>query len=95
MSDESASTRRNRAHVSVALTEGAFRITYGKKVLTLFPAPDQPNAEAPADFVIRLDEILMWDPPHQDCEIAIEELQKIVEAIGDECDRRGLVVAFE
>jgi hypothetical protein len=86
--------RRGRTRLTVELTEGAFRVTSGKKTLAIFATPDQPGAENPADFVIRLDEILMWDMP-PDCEIEIEELQKIVEAIGDECDRRGLKVEFE
>jgi hypothetical protein len=93
MSSEGASARRAPLHV--ALTEGAFRVTSGRKILTIFPAPDLLGAEEPADFVVRLDEILMWDAPHQDCEVEIEDLQKIVEAIGEECERRGLVVAFE
>lgn len=93
MSGEGASPRRAPLHV--ALTEGAFRVTCGRKTLTIFPAPDLPGAEEPADFVVRLDEILMWDSPHQDCEVEIEDLQKIVEVIGEECERRGLVVAFE
>jgi len=95
MSSEGGSARRNRARLSVALTEGAFRVTYGKKVVTIFPTPDLLEAETPADFVIRLDEILTWDAPHQEIEIEIEELQKIVEAISDECDRMGLSVEFE
>lgn len=95
MSENDALARRGRDRLIVTLTEGAFRVTYGKKVLTIFPSPDLLEAEAPADFVIHLDEILTWDPPHQDCEVAIGDLQKIVTAIGDECDRRGLVVEFE
>lgn len=95
MSENGAHARRGRARLTVALTEGAFRVTYGKKVLTIFPAPDLPEAETPADFVIRLDELLTWDPPDQDSEIEIEDLQKIVEAISEECERRGLVVEFE
>jgi hypothetical protein len=95
MSGEGAPARRGRAQFTVILTEGAFRITHGMKVVTIFPAPNLPGAETPADFVIRLDEILFWDPPHQDSEIEIDDLQKIVEAIGDECERRGLVVEFE
>ncbi len=95
MSGEGQPSRRSRPRLSVVLTEGGFRVTYGKKVLTIFPAPDQPGAETPADFVIHLDEILVWDPPHQDCEVEIADLQKIVESISDECERRGLVVAFE
>ncbi len=95
MSGEGTPARGGRARLIVALTEGAFRVTCGNKVLTIFPAPDLPEAETPADFVICLDEILTWDAPHQDCEIEIEDLQKIVEAISDECERRGLVVEFE
>ncbi len=94
MSGEGAPARRGRG-ISIALTEGAFRATSGKKILTIYPTPDLPGAVSPADFIIRLDEILVWDAPNQDCEIEIEELQKIVEAIGDECERLGLVVAFE
>ncbi len=95
MSGQSTPARRGRARFTVALTEGSFRVMHGKKVLTIFPAADLPGAEAPADFVIRLDEILTWDAPHQDSEIDIEDLQKIVEVIADECEKHGLVVEFE
>ena len=95
MSEEGIPARRGRGRFTVILTEGAIRVTHGKKVLTIFPAPDLPGAETPADFIIHLDEILTWDQPHQDSEIEIEDLQKIVEAISDECEKRGLVVAFE
>jgi hypothetical protein len=92
---ENDPARRSRSRLTVTLTEGAFRVNYGKKVLTIFPSADLPEAEVPADFVIHLDELLTWDAPHQDCEIAIDDLQKIVTAIGEECDRRGLIVEFE
>jgi len=95
MNENDALARRGRDRLIVTLTEGAFRVTHGKKVLTIFSSPDLLEAEAPADFVIHLDEILTWDPPHQDCEVAIEDLQRIMTAIGEECDRRGLVVEFE
>jgi hypothetical protein len=95
MSGDGAPLRRGRGRISIALTEGAFRVTSGKKTLTIYPTADLLGAEAPADFVIRLDEILVWDAPHQDSEIEIEELQKIVEAISEECDRLGLVVEFD
>lgn len=95
MSAEGGPARRGRARFTVAFTEGAIRVAHGKKVLTIFPASDLPEAEAPVDFVVSLDEILSWDPPHQDSEIEIEELQKIIEAISDECERRGLSVEFE
>lgn len=95
MSGETQGARRSRGRLTVELTEGAIRVMSGKRSLTIFPGADLPGAEAPADFVVRLDDILTWDPPHETQEIEIEELQKIVAAIEDECDKRGLVVAFD
>lgn len=94
MSDENGHSGR-RSRLNVELTEGAFRVTYGAKSLTIFATPDQPEAENPADFVIRLDEILTWDPPHEDTDVEVEDLQQIVAGITAECERRGLAVAFE
>lgn len=88
-------TSQGRGHLAVELTEGAFRVTCGPKSLTIFPATDLPGAAAPVDFVIRLDEILTWDAPHDDNEVEVEDLQKIVAGITAECERRGLTVAFE
>ncbi len=86
---------RGRPRLTVELTEGAFRVTCGTKTLTIFPAADLPSAATPADFVIRLDEILTWDPPHEDSEVDVEDLQKIAGGITTVCERRGLTVAFE
>jgi hypothetical protein len=95
LSGEPQSARRSKARLSVELTEGAIRVYCGKRSLTIYPGVDQPSAETPADFVVRLDDILTWDPPHETNEIAIEELQKIVEAVEAECEKRGLVVEFD
>ena len=95
MSDEPRGARRGKAHLSIELTEGAIRVHYGKRTLTIYSGSDLPGAEVPADFVIRLDEILTWDPPHENSEVAIEDLQKIAAAVEDECEKRGLVVEFE
>jgi hypothetical protein len=84
-----------RARLAVELTEGAFRVSCGEKRLTIYAVKDLPDAEAPADFVIRLDEILTWDPPHEDAEIPVADLQRIAAGITAECERRGLSVAFE
>lgn len=84
-----------RARLTVELTEGAFRVSSGEKRLTIYTVKDLPDIEEPADFVIRLDEILAWDPPHEDEEIAVEDLQRIAAGITAECERRGLSVAFE
>ncbi len=85
----------SRARLSIELTEGAFRVSSGERRLTIFAVQDLPNVEHPADFVIRMDEILTWDVPHEDQEISVEELQKIAAGITEECERRGLSVAFE
>jgi hypothetical protein len=86
---------RGRPRLTVELTEGGFRVTCGAKSLTIFPLVDLPGAASPADFVIRLDEILTWDAPHDDSEVEVEDLQKIAAGITAECERRGLAVAFE
>jgi hypothetical protein len=95
MGSQGAGAGRGRSRLTVELTEGAFRVTCGPKCLTIFPAADLSGAAAPADFVIRLDEILTWDPPHDESEVEVEELQKIAAGITAECERRGLIVAFE
>jgi hypothetical protein len=84
-----------RTRLLVELTEGAFRVSSGEKRLTIFTVKELPDQENPADFVIRLDEVLTWDPPHEDEDISIDDLQKIVAGIAEECERRGLSVAFE
>jgi hypothetical protein len=84
-----------RARLVVELTEGAFRVSYGEKRLTIYAVKDLPDVEEPADFVIRLDELLTWDPPHEDEEIPVAALQRIAAGINAECERRGLSVAFE
>lgn len=84
-----------RTRLAVELTEGAFRISQGELRLTIFTVKDLADVEHPADFVVRLDEVLTWDAPHEDQEISVEELQKIAAEITDECERHGLSVAFE
>lgn len=81
--------------MSVELTEGAFRVSSGEKRLTIRTVKDLADQEHPADFVIRLDEVLMWDPPHENQEVSIDDLQKIAAGVAEECERRGLSVAFE
>ena len=51
--------------------------------------------EDPADFTVDLDRILSWDAPHDEIEIEIKELQKILQAIEEEFEKLGLVVAFD
>jgi hypothetical protein len=80
---------------SITLTEGAIRVHWGDRILTVLSASSPPNAEDPADFTVDLDSILTWDAPQDEIEIEIKALQKIVKAIEDEFEKLGLVVAFD
>jgi hypothetical protein len=81
--------------IAVEMTEGAIRVHSQGKTLTIVNTPPPPDADDPTDFFIRLDEIDHWDAPDEETAIDIVELQKILEAIEDELDRRGLSVTFE
>ena len=85
--------RRGGPHI--ILTEGAIRVTFGERTLTILPAPALQNVEEPADFVVDMDQIVSFDPPHEAEEISVEQLKAIAHAIEEEFDRLGLVVAFE
>jgi hypothetical protein len=84
-----------RAGPQIILTEGAVRVLWGERVLTIRSEPALQDMEEPADFVIDLDQIVSFDPPHEAEEISVEQLQAIAQAIEAEFDRLGLVVAFE
>ena len=84
-----------RERFVVEITEGAIRVAAGGKLLTLTPVRPPLNQEATPDFILALDDIEHWDPPHDEEPIEIEELQRITRAVEDECDRRGLSVEFD
>jgi hypothetical protein len=42
-----------------------------------------------------LDDIVCWDPPNEETEIEMNELQTILEAIDEAFDKIGLEVAYE
>jgi hypothetical protein len=89
--------KRGAKSIAVKLTEGSIRVHVRDRVLTIFPvagANSGPEADG-ADFVVDLDEILCWDPPHQSVEIEVAELLEILKAIEDEFERLGLVVEFD
>ena len=79
----------------VELTEGAIRVVWRGRIRTILPAPPPPNAEEAADFTVSLDDLVCWDPPDDETEIEMTELQKILEAIDDAFDKLGLDVAYE
>ncbi|GAC1329774.1 MAG: hypothetical protein NVSMB26_06450 [Beijerinckiaceae bacterium] len=64
-------------------------------MLTIIPAPPPPDAEDAPDFILHLDDIATWDPPDQETEIEIGDLQTILRAVEAECERHGLSVDFE
>jgi len=88
-------TKRRGAEPQITLTEGAIRVHWGERLLTIMPAPSLPNPEDPVDFIVDLDSVLTWDAPNEEIEIEVEELQKIVEAIEAEFEKLGLVVEFD
>jgi hypothetical protein len=81
--------------LKVELTEGAIRVRQGARVLTLLPAPPPPDAEDASDFILHLDDIATWDPPNEEMEIGIVDLQRILRAVEAECERHGLSVEFD
>jgi hypothetical protein len=81
--------------ITVEMTEGAIRVRSHGKTLTIMNSPPPPDADDESDFFIRLDEIDHWDAPDDEASIDIVELQKILEAIEEELERRGLSVTFD
>ena len=79
----------------VALTEGAIRVTWKGRVRTILPSAKPPDSEDEADFFVDLDDIVCWDPPDDEIEIEMHELQRILESIDEAFERMGLVVAYE
>jgi hypothetical protein len=87
---------RRGAGVEVEITEGAIRVRSQGRALTIPNAPRPADDEGEeADFVVYLDDIAHWDPPDDETTIEIDELQKILDAIERELERRGLSVEFE
>jgi Immunity protein 74 len=87
-------TKKN-AEPRITLTEGSIHVHWGTRTVTILPLSSPANTEDPADFIVDLDSILNWDAPHDEVEIEVEELQKIVQAIEEEFDKLGLVVEFD
>lgn len=86
---------RRGSAIEVEITEGAIRVRSHGRVLTIANAPLPADFNEEADFLVRLDDIENWDPPHEDASIEIAELQRILEAIEQQAEKHGLIVAFE
>jgi hypothetical protein len=81
--------------LTVEVTEGAVRVRHGSRVLTIAPAAPATDAGDTPDFIIHLDDIETWDAPDNEVEIEVAELQMILRAVEEECERHGLSVEFE
>ncbi|WP_374544904.1 Imm74 family immunity protein [Rhodoblastus sp.] len=88
-------SRKRGDRPEVELTEGAIRVVWRGRTRTILPAAAPPNAEEAADFIVALDDLVCWDPPDEETEIDMKELQRILEAIDDAFDKLGLEVAYE
>ena len=86
---------RRKPAIEVEITEGAIRVRLAGRALTITASAPPPDAEAAPDFIVRLDDIEHWDAPHEEFEIDVQELQLLLGAIEDECDRHGLSVEFD
>jgi Immunity protein 74 len=85
------------ALTEIEIGESAILVRSRGRALTISGvAPTLAEAdEEEANFIVRLDDIVHWDSPHDDTTIEIEELQEILDAIERQAARRGLSVAFE
>ncbi|MBM3552230.1 MAG: hypothetical protein FJX45_10770 [Alphaproteobacteria bacterium] len=86
---------RRSGGYQVEVTEGAIRVSRGGKTLTIPAAPPDSESHEDADFVIRLDDLDHWDPPHDETPINIEELHKILDAVEQQLEKHGLSVDFD
>jgi hypothetical protein len=87
--------RKRGDRPEVELTEGAIRVVWRGRTRTIMPASAPPGAEEAADFIVVLDDLVCWDPPDDETEIQMGELQRILEAIDEAFDKLGLEVAYE
>jgi hypothetical protein len=85
---------RGKSAIDVEITEGAIRLRYGARILTLRPRFSTEDSDD-ADLIVDLDEIAFWDAPHDEEEVPIELMPKLTEAIERQCDAHGMSVAFE
>ena len=89
-------SRKRGDRPEVELTEGAIRVVWRGRIRTIHAGGRRPpNAEEAADFIVMLDDLVCWDPPDDETEIQMAELQKILEAIDEAFDQLGLEVAYE
>jgi len=86
---------RRGSVIEVEITEGAIRVRSAGRTLTIANTAPPADVEEEADFFIALDEIEHWDAPHDEMEIEVAELQRILEAIEQQVEKHELSVVFE
>ena len=85
---------RRGAAIEIEWADDLLKLRSKGRVLTIANAA-QAGDEDDAEFLVLLDDLQCWDAPDEATAIEIEELQKILEAIEDFGEKRGLAVSFE
>ena len=78
--------------MKIEILESSVKVVAGERVLTVQLVLGDVDG---ADVVVPLDDILVWDPPHSDEEITVDELNQICEMIERAFDAKGMEVEFE
>lgn len=74
--------------------DGYVRLGLGPRAITRGGETRPEGPEGP-DFVIHLDTIECWDPPHEHLSLGLDDIRKVTEAAEAAVDARGLTVEFE
>ena len=82
---------RKDAHVIFALADGVIRAGWGARSVSL-PAVEQDGEDGEPVLVVELDAIEAWD---DGSDIALKDLQRLLELVERECDALGVEVEFE
>jgi hypothetical protein len=86
---------RRGAAIEIEFSEEAITLRSKGRALTITNAAQDDDRLQGLDFVVLLDDLQFWAPPDEATPIEIEELTRILEAIEDLAERRGVLVAFE
>jgi len=85
-----------KVECEVVLLDGALRVTYGERSMTIrCCVNDFDEEDDDTDVIIYLDDITMWDPPHEKDKFEIDDLQQLLQAIERAFARHGLGVVFD
>jgi hypothetical protein len=88
--------KAQQSEYEVVLLEGALRITYAERTMTVrCCVNDFDEEDDDTDVIVYLDDIRGWDSPHENDAFEIEDLQKLLQAIEGAFARHGMGVMFD